>query len=311
MDTKQDLGMCRKNDEKEQGIRGDLQPIPSTIQNEQSKSFSYRPLWNAGTDVTNCLLVDHTRDHPIYQKTSNSDQRIVDIKQTKDDMRSIRGICCEPYKNLQTQNNQNETVKRPTLSSIPKRSEWKYNPTTRNMAVWKLRGNESVDCTIPSESESFNEISHYRCMEKKNQANMQELPNMSDLVEKLKNDRGFRETTDEKLIHSEDKEYFHDTFNVTGVYPIFVDHSGMVILILDDRGFMYRWDEMSQNLDYLGNNLREGLTNCLYHPEKICAIMEFTCELIPVEELIRSVNEEVDKYMENFDGLQKKNNSMQ
>ncbi|CAI2192028.1 3154_t:CDS:1, partial [Funneliformis geosporum] len=51
-----------------------------------------------------------------------------------------------------------DTDKRPTLSSIPKSLEWKYDSTTRNMTVCKLRGNESVDYTIPLESEPFNKI---------------------------------------------------------------------------------------------------------------------------------------------------------
>ncbi|CAG8823271.1 29386_t:CDS:1, partial [Racocetra persica] len=46
-------------------------------------------------------------------------------------------------------------------------------------------------------------------------------------------------------------------YNVTGVRPLFVDHSGYVILILDDRGSMFRWVKMSHDFDYLGNSLRE------------------------------------------------------
>ncbi|CAI2193386.1 1169_t:CDS:2, partial [Funneliformis geosporum] len=51
---------------------------------------------------------------------------------------------------------------------------------------------ESVDYTIPSESEPFNQNKNYRCTEKRNQANTQELPNLSDLVEKLKMVAGIR-----------------------------------------------------------------------------------------------------------------------
>ncbi|CAI2200018.1 4467_t:CDS:2, partial [Funneliformis geosporum] len=91
--------------------------------------------------------------------------------------------------------------------------EWKYNSTTRNMTVCKLRGNESVDYTIPLESEPFNQI---------------------------------------RLI---------------------------------DMRLKF------QNLDFLRNNLGEGLTIC----------MEFTCELVPVEELIRRAYKDVDKLMANFD----------
>ncbi|CAG8733727.1 8759_t:CDS:2, partial [Racocetra fulgida] len=74
------------------------------------------------------------------------------------------------------------------------------------------------------------------------------------------NDCGFHEVKDEKdegLLHPDDLEYFHQTYNVTGLRPVFVDHSGYAMLILDNRGSMFIWDEMARNFDYLGNSLRE------------------------------------------------------
>ncbi|CAG8434920.1 8597_t:CDS:2 [Scutellospora calospora] len=37
---------------------------------------------------------------------------------------------------------------------------------------------------------------------------------------------------DEVLFRPEDREYSSETFGITGVRPVFVDHSGLVILIL-------------------------------------------------------------------------------
>ncbi|CAI2178973.1 7733_t:CDS:2 [Funneliformis geosporum] len=102
----------------------DLQQISYTIQAKRRKRSNakfhvlYLPIF---ASQANCLLDEHTKAHQIFQKTSKSNQRIVDIKQTKDHKRN----------------------KQPTLSSIPKSLEWKYD-TTRNMTVCKLRGNESV-----------------------------------------------------------------------------------------------------------------------------------------------------------------------
>ncbi|RHZ78802.1 hypothetical protein Glove_156g40 [Diversispora epigaea] len=106
------------------------------------------------------------------------------------------------------------------------------------------------------------------------------------MIEQLKDDpRGYHENTDEKLLHPEDKEYFREIFSITGVRPVFVDHSGMVILMLDDRDIMFKWSEMEQSMKYMGRNLKEGLANHLYFPENICAIIESTGELIPVNEV--------------------------
>ncbi|CAG8680326.1 4392_t:CDS:2, partial [Racocetra persica] len=156
------------------------------------------------------------------------------------------------------------------------------------MATFELLRNESVDCSIQVEAESSSQILHDGCMKKSSETTMPELPDLSELIDKLKNDRRFHEVINEKnkdLLHSNDLEHFHQTFNVTGLRPSFVNHSGYVILILNDCGSMFRWDKMSQDFDYLGNSLREGLTNYIYHPEKICTIIEFTGEMIPREEL--------------------------
>ncbi|PKY48728.1 hypothetical protein RhiirA4_544800 [Rhizophagus irregularis] len=79
---------------------------------------------------------------------------------------------------------------------------------------------------------------------------------------------------DERLLHPEFKEYFRKVFGITGVHPVFVDHSELVVLMLDDRGIMFRWNEMEHGMDCM------GLANHLHYPENICVIVESTRELI-------------------------------
>jgi hypothetical protein len=122
--------------------------------------------------------------------------------------------------------------------------------------------------------------------EKSSDAKLQELPEMSDMVEQLKSDScGFHKTKRQDLLDPRAIGYFDDTFGITGVTPVFVDHSGMVVWFLDSRGIMFQWDEMEQIMTYLGNNLREGLANYLYHQENMCAILEDSGNLIPLEKL--------------------------
>ncbi|CAG8755199.1 13834_t:CDS:1, partial [Racocetra persica] len=104
---------------------------------------------------------------------------------------------------------------------------------TRNMVARELLGNEFVDCSIRVE-ESSSQISHNGCIEKSSETTMPELPDLSELIDKLKNDHGFHEVIDEKdedILHPDFLKYFHQTFNVTGVRPLFVDHSGYVVLV--------------------------------------------------------------------------------
>src|SRR5438034_889050 len=68
-----------------------------------------------------------------------------------------------------------------------------------------------------------------------------------------------------------------------------------MFLFLDDRGIMFKWSEVTQDMHILGINKMEGLANYLYHPEKVCAIMEDTGELVLKEELKRRVKEKMAK----------------
>ena len=67
---------------------------------------------------------------------------------------------------------------------------------------------------------------------------MQKLQSYSELVDTLKNDRKFREfhgPTDELLIDQENREYFNETYGITYIHPLLVDHSRVIFLFLDDR----------------------------------------------------------------------------
>ena len=53
------------------------------------------------------------------------------------------------------------------------------------------------------------------------------------------------------------------------------------------------WSEMEYGMRILGINKLEGLANYLYHPGKICAVME-DGELVPEVELTRRINERLN-----------------
>ena len=127
---------------------------------------------------------------------------------------------------------------------------------------------------------------------------MQKLPSYSELVDTLKNDREFHEfhePTDGRLVDQENREYFNETYGITNIHPLFVDNYRMIVIFLDDRGIMFKWSEMIQGMYVLGINKMEGLANYLYHPEKVCTIMEDTGELVPKVELTHCVKENLAK----------------
>jgi hypothetical protein len=64
---------------------------------------------------------------------------------------------------------------------------------------------------------------------------------------------------------------------------------------------------MEKGMHVLGINQVEGLANYLYNPDKICAVMEDTGELVPEMELTRRVKEKMAKKKLEEEKLAEKN----
>ncbi|CAG8434923.1 8598_t:CDS:2 [Scutellospora calospora] len=92
----------------------------------------------------------------------------------------------------------------------------KNNFNVKRMRFRKLLGDQSMDLLIVEEARTTDQI-----------------PN----------------NINEALFHPEYREYFSETFGITGVRPVFIDHSGMVILTLDDHGIMFKWNEMDKYME--------------------------------------------------------------
>ncbi|GES77557.1 hypothetical protein GLOIN_2v1673015 [Rhizophagus clarus] len=119
---------------------------------------------------------------------------------------------------------------------------------------------------------------------------MHELPSLSELVELIKNDHKYHEfykNEDNWLI---DQENFSDTYGITKIYSLLVDHYGGSLMFLDDCNILFEWCEITQIMYILGINIMEGFANFLYHPEKRC-IIEEDGNLIPDIELERQAEE--------------------
>ncbi|PKY37572.1 hypothetical protein RhiirA4_450439 [Rhizophagus irregularis] len=196
-------------------------------------------------------------------EATNNSQRFLEIKPGKDYKPCIWCINYSLQFGRQERFMCTPAGERPLSSSSG--SIWKCDSETRALGVRELLGDECLDLFMPVETRSPNQ-----------------------------NDREFHEfhkSTDEWLIDQENKEYFKKTYGITNIHPLFVDHYGMTVLFLDDRGILFAWCEMTKDMDILRINKMEGLANYLYHPEKVCAIMEDTGELVPRLELKRRVKE--------------------
>lgn len=132
-----------------------------------------------------------------------------------------------------------------------------------------------------------------------------ELQSIPDYLLKQLNENNhlrFHQITTRDLLDFVDAEYFkylNENFDITGVQPVFIVHSGFVIWILDKDGHMYEWDEMQQSLKYMGKDLIDGLTNNIIYPENICEVMENTGERVPVKEFKCRMKEKMKRIWDN------------
>ena len=144
------------------------------------------------------------------------------------------------------------------------------------MGVWKLCGNDFLNLLSKVEAQYSDPNVHNQCENEKNDATLSELPGY--ICEHLdKNNRfGFHQITNKDSIDFVDEEYIEyldEKYGITGIQPVFIDHSGLNIWLLDKNGNLYEWNEMEQNLLYIGKDLIDGLTNNFIHPENICQVM--------------------------------------
>ncbi|RGB39399.1 hypothetical protein C1646_664659 [Rhizophagus diaphanus] len=166
------------------------------------------------------------------------------------------------------------------------------------MGHWELRGSEPVDVSNSGEVRYPNESSLNSRENESCNTSLLELPVLLSL---LKNDRfGFHIITSKKdlsdltnlLLYEDNIKYFAKTFGIIDPCAVCIDHSGLAIWILDNHGHMFFWDEMGQNMKYMGSSLIEGLTNYFFNPDKIYEVIEDTCELMTEEDLERWVDDE-------------------
>ncbi|CAB4375433.1 unnamed protein product [Rhizophagus irregularis] len=110
----------------------------------------------------------------------------------------------------------------PTI--LASRPVWKNDSKTGVLGIWELLRGEYLDFLMPVETRSPNRVCY------------------SELVDILKNDYKFcefHESTDRWLIDQEYREYFNETYHITNIYPLLMDHSGTTIFFLDDHSILF------------------------------------------------------------------------
>uniref|UniRef100_U9UR98 Uncharacterized protein n=1 Tax=Rhizophagus irregularis (strain DAOM 181602 / DAOM 197198 / MUCL 43194) TaxID=747089 RepID=U9UR98_RHIID len=188
----------------------------------------------------------------------------------------------------------NSTAVQRALNTLSKRLKWRSSANnSNNIKRTHITNHNNARCAM---FHIFNELLSKEEEKEKNEGKKEE--KIEEKGENKNNQFGFYQVTNKDSLGSIDAEYtefLNETFGITGVQPVFIDHSGFVIWLLDKVGNMYQWNEMQRSLRYMEKDFIDGLTNHFIYPEKLCEVMEDTGELIPVEEFKRKMEEKAKR----------------
>ncbi|RIA92949.1 hypothetical protein C1645_820021 [Glomus cerebriforme] len=189
--------------------------------------------------------------------------------------------------------------------SFPTKSRWNNMSESREVELQELCENEPLDSLNQVEARYSDQNMHNQYVNEKKDSTLSELHNLPGYIcEQLNknNHFGFHQITNKDsldFVDAEYIEYLNEKFGITDIQPVFIDHSGFVIWLLDKDGNMYEWDEMQQILRYMGKDLIDGLTNNFIYPENICEVIEDTGEWIPVKEFKCQMEEKAKRIWNN------------
>jgi hypothetical protein len=86
---------------------------------------------------------------------------------------------------------------------------------------------------------------------------------------------------------------------MSNVRPILISDDNYVIWLEDTDCAVcaiYVWSRVIGSMLYVGKDLREALMNYLFHQDNICYVIEFTHEIIPINELHQQARELAESY---------------
>ncbi|CAG8549515.1 8179_t:CDS:2 [Funneliformis caledonium] len=228
---------------------------------------------------------------PIYDKVSANKRG-----KTSENLESSEDISISTFESnhkLDNSYNQGATTERSetfSSTSSPPLSKSGADATDRDLETRKLLGNQSMDASSSNKTEPSSQYSHAVSKEEDKNVSLPKLPNVPHhLVEKLKDKLYNIANKDLWFFDEEHREHFAEEFGVTNICPLYVDHYGFAMWMLDENKRLLLWNEMENSITYLGLNLTEGFTNYLIHPDRLCYITDDNFRLVPVDEFERQI----------------------
>lgn len=193
-------------------------------------------------------LVEHPRASQQLPNTSNINKFILNDKSQKSNSSILKRISHSPEKGEQRLLGCDSTGQQ--FEHIPERSKQSDNAKTRRMGLWELCRDEPLDLPNQVETQYSDKNTHNRCANEKKEVTLSKLQELPDYLREQINKNNhlkFHQITEKDSLDFVDLEYFsylNEKFGIKGAQPIFIDHSGYVIWILDENDYMYKWNEI-------------------------------------------------------------------
>jgi hypothetical protein len=165
--------------------------------------------------------------------------------------------------------------------------------------IFYIRLEMNMDTSKLNKIQYTNSNSHNKISEKKSIVSLPKLPNVScHLLDQLKNELHDFTKKNMLLLNADRRETFAKLFGITKIFPLYLDHSELIMWFLDENNCLFMWNQMECSMIYMGSDLEEGITNCLIYPNRMCYIIEDTFERVPLDKYEHQLEEKFKNHME-------------
>jgi hypothetical protein len=194
-------------------------------------------------------------------------------------------------------------VRHEIQSSLSPRQEHEFDKNSRTVAIRELRRDEPVVPSSVLETRSTDQISCDQYKNTKNDNTLRELsPDYETqdsedvLFNLLKRNHFFHDETNTNVLSDYEIDKFSKNYGITGAYPV-LSYNDLVFWIKDHDGVVYIWSRMENSVMFVGHDMKDALTNYLFHQENLRYVNEHTRELVPLDEAEHEAEREAEEWL--------------
>jgi hypothetical protein len=155
------------------------------------------------------------------------------------------------------------------------------------MVIRKLCGDDHIVPSSIIETGTTNQNLYDKDSNSRNDATLRELPpnhtlDVTSLLELLKNKYSYHEATNNDILTDHEIRLLDGIYRITDYHIVLACYNYCYWLEVPD-GVIYLWSRLDDSMVRGGDNMKEALTNYLFHRENLRYVDENSLELIPLD----------------------------